>query len=127
MLGLALASTRHAARWRRDLEWGVEKESTLRPEGDVHEADENRHLDERADDRRERRAAVNTEARDGDRDGELEVVGGGRERERRCLLVVGAHALAHEERDREHHHEVDEQRYGDPQHIEWQLNDRLAL
>jgi hypothetical protein len=34
------------------------------------------------------------------------------------LLVVGAHALAHEERDREHHHEVDEQRHRDAEDVE---------
>ena len=64
---------------------------------------------------------------DGDRDGELEVVRRGGERERRRLRVVGADALAHEERHHEHHDEVDEQRDRDAQHVERQLHDRLAL
>ena len=34
------------------------------------------------------------------------------------LRVVRAEPLAHPEGDQEHHHEVDQQRHGDPQHVE---------
>ena len=45
-----------------------------RPERDIDESDENRHLDERPDDTGQRLAGRGTEDADGDGDCELEVV-----------------------------------------------------
>jgi hypothetical protein len=42
------------------------------------------------------------------------------------LLVVGAHALAHEERDCKHHKELEQQRNAEAEHIERELHNRLA-
>ena len=49
------------------------------PEADVHEADEDGDLDQRADDAGEGLAGGHAEDADGDGDGELEVVAGGGE------------------------------------------------
>ena len=61
----------------------------LEVQGHVHEADEHRHLHQRADDGGEGLARVQAEDGDGDRDGKLEVVRGGREGEGGRLRVVG--------------------------------------
>ena len=70
---------------------------------------------------------MDAEDRDGHRDGQLEVVAGGREREGRRLRVVGAEPVPHVERHEEHHHEVDQQRDRDPDDVHRQLHDVLAL
>jgi len=59
---------------------------------DVDEADQRRDLDERTHYRGKGLARADTEGRDGHRDGELEVVASGRERERGSLFVVEAEA-----------------------------------
>ena len=83
-------------------------------ERDVHQADEHRHLDERADDGGEGLAAVDAEDRDAHRDGELEVVRAGGEGERRGLGVAQADGLGDEERHEEHDREVGEHRAARP-------------
>ena len=97
------------------------------PERHVHQGDQHRHLDQRPDHRRERRAAADPERRHRHRDRQLEVVGRRRERERGRLPVCRAGAHAHPERDQEHHHEVDQQRDRDPHDVERQGHDVLAL
>ena len=99
----------------------------LEEEGDVDQADEHRDLDERPDDRRERRPRVDAEDRDRHGDRQLEVVRRRREGERRRLRVVGPELPPHPERDEEHHDEVDEQRQGDAEHVERQGHDVPAL
>src|ERR1035438_1693169 len=47
--------------------------------------------------------------------------------ERGGLCIVGADLLAHPERGEEHHHEIDGEGDGDPNHVERQLHDHLAL
>ncbi len=47
--------------------------------------------------------------------------------ERGGLSVMGAHFAAHVEGDEEHDDEIDEQRNGDPNHVERNLHDVLAL
>ena len=61
---------------------------------DVDEADQRRDLDERTHYRGKGLARADTEGRDGHRDGELEIVASGRERERGSLFVVEAEATA---------------------------------
>ena len=90
------------------------------PEGerDVDEGDEHGHLDERADDAGERLAGGDAEGGDRDRDGELEVVAGGGEGERRRALVGHAERAPEQEAAAPHQGEVDEQRQGDAGDVE---------
>ena len=74
-------------------------------EGHVHQADQDRHLNEGADNRRESLAGVDAEDRHGHGDRQLEVVAGGGEGQGRRLCVVRSGLHAHEERDKEHDHE----------------------
>ena len=69
-------------------------EPGAQPQGDIDEGDHYRHFDEGPDDRGEGLSRAEAEDRDGDRDGELEVVARRGEGERRRLGVVGADGLA---------------------------------
>src|ERR1700683_2860692 len=68
-------------------EAGLAEVPALRPAGDRDQSDHDGDLDQRADDRGERRAAVDPESRDRNRDCELEVVRRGGERKRRGLRI----------------------------------------
>ena len=65
-------------------------EPPAQPEGDVDQADQDRDLDQRADDAGEGLAGGDAEDADGDGDGELEVVARGGEGERRGARVAAA-------------------------------------
>src|SRR5690625_5701771 len=68
------------------------------PEGDVDQADEHRHLDQRTDDTGEGLTAGSAEGADGDGDGELEVVACCGECQRRGAGVAETDALAEQDR-----------------------------
>ena len=70
---------------------------------------------------------MNAESRHRHRNGQLEVVRRGGEREGHRLAVRGANLLGHEEGNEEHQHEVDQQRDGDAHHVERKLHDGFAL
>ena len=97
------------------------------PQGDVDKADEHRHLDERADDRREGDARTDAEDRDGHGDGEFEVVARCGEGECGGAAVVRTEFSAHEETHQEHDGEINGERDGDAHDIERQFDDFLAL
>jgi len=101
--------------------------SPLEVQRDVHEREQHRHLDQRADNRRERDAGADAEHRDRDRDREFEVVRRRGEPDRGRGRVVGADAAAHPEAHEEHHHEVDRERDGDQQHVSGRGNDPATL
>jgi hypothetical protein len=65
-----------------------------RPQGDVDESDEDRHLDQGSDDAGQCLAAGDSEGADGDRDGQLEVVARGGEGQRGGAFVGEADGLA---------------------------------
>ena len=87
------------------------------PKGDVYKANQYGYLDERADNGGESCSAFYSEARDGDGDGELKIVGSGREGEGRRLRVICAALLRNEERSKEHHYEIREERHADPENV----------
>ena len=91
--------------------------SALEVEGYVHQADEHGHLYQGADDRSEGLSGADAEYRHSYGDGQLEVVAGSSEGEARRLGIVSSYSLAHVERDQEHDHEVNKQRYGDSYNI----------
>jgi len=97
------------------------------PQGHVDESDEDRHLDQRADDAGQRLAGRRAEHADGDGDRQLEVVRRGREGERRRAGVAEAQRAPEREREEEHRHEVHEQRQRDEDDVERPGGDRLAL
>ena len=97
------------------------------PEGDVDEADQDRHLDQRADHCGEGDAGFHAEHRDGHGDGELEVVSRSSEGERRRARIVGTDALGQEEAREEHDGEIDRERDGDAHDIQRQRDDGISL
>src|SRR5690625_1299948 len=97
------------------------------PEGDVDEADEDGHLNQRTHDSGQRLSAGCAEGADGDGDGELEVVARRGERQRGRSGVAEADALAEQEACQPHECEVDQERQRDSGHVEWVGDDRLAL
>ena len=52
-------------------------EISLEAQGNIHQRDHHRHLDQGADDRGKCRSGIDSEHRDRDRDGQLEIVRGG--------------------------------------------------
>src|SRR5690606_41480324 len=72
-------------------------------------------------------AGGHAEGGDGDRDGQLEVVAGGREGEGGRAVVGEADRLAQEEGTGPHHSEVHQQRQRDAGHIQRLRGDRPAL
>ena len=93
----------------------------------VDQADQHRHLDQRADHGRERHRRGDAEDRDGHGDRQLEVVARGGEGQRRGARVVGPDLPGHEEADQEHDREVGAERNRDPQHVQRLGDDPLAL
>ena len=83
------------------------------PQGDVHQGDENRNLDERTHDTGERFAAGDAEDADRHGDRQLEVVARRSERQGGGPLVGEAECLAERERPEPHDGEVAQQRQGD--------------
>ncbi len=96
----------------------IVKKTLLKKECHVDQPDHHRHFHQRPDDGCKGLAGGNPEDRHGHGDGQLEVIAGCREGERGRLLVVRADRLAHQEADQEHDHEVDQQRDGDPHHVQ---------
>ena len=94
----------------------------LQPQRNLHQQNQRRDLDQRADHRGKGRAGVEAEDGHRNRDGQLEVIARRGERERGRLRVIGARLAAHPEADKEHHHKVDQQRQGDAQHIQRKLD-----
>ena len=75
-------------------------EAAASPERDVDEPDQDRHLDQRADDTGERFSRSHAEDADRDRDRQFEVVAGGGERDRGVAVVREPEAQPGEERRR---------------------------
>ena len=84
-------------------------------------------LNQRANDRGEGRTGIDSEDGDGNGYRQFKVVAGCRERNRGCLRVVSPDLSPHPEAHEEHHHEVDEKRNGDPQHVQRNLNNEVPL
>ena len=127
---LRLAAAARAAatdRRKRNGLAGVAIKPPAKRQGHVHQADEDGHLDQRPDHRREGGARVDAKHGDGDGDRQFEVVARGGESDRRRLRVVGADAFAHPEAHEKHHQEEDQQRHRDPQHVGGDLHDQAAL
>jgi hypothetical protein len=101
----------------------AERTSTASPQGerDVDQADEDGDLDQGSDDPGQGLAGGDAEGRDGHGDGELEVVAGGGEGQRRRALVAQAERVAQEVAAAPHEGEVDEQRQRDPGDVEGRL------
>src|SRR5699024_7629430 len=97
------------------------------PERDIDESNKHRHLDERADDPCECLPRGSAKGADGDRDGELKVVAGRGESERRRASISEPDRFADDHADEPHDGEVGEERYGDARNIERVLGDGLAL
>jgi hypothetical protein len=92
-----------------------------------HEADEHRDLHQGADDRGEGLAGI--EAEDGHRhgNGQFEIIAGRSEGQRGGDAVIRARLGRHEEGEKKHHQEIDDQGDGDAHHIQGELHDVFAL
>ncbi len=98
------------------------KPVSLQPQRNLHQQNQRRDLDQRADHRGKGRAGVEAEDRDRNRDSQLEVIARRGERERGRLRVIGTCLASHPETHKEHHHKIDQQRNGNTQHIQRKLD-----
>src|SRR5450631_2257071 len=86
--------------------------AAAQPECDVHQAHQDRHLDEWSDDAGERLTRRDAENTNGYGNSKLKVVTSSREREGRRFRIPQAQPVAERETPPEHDREVDEQRCG---------------
>src|ERR1022692_473629 len=89
------------------------------PKCDIDQRNQNRDLDQRSDHGCESGTVVDAERGDCHGDGEFEIVRRCGEGKRGCFRIVGTHLLTHPKRHEEHDDEVDSQRDGNSNHVEW--------
>ena len=105
----------------------VSEVPSLEPEGNVDQADHDRHFHQGTDHRGKGRPGIEAEDRHGHGDGEFKVVAGSRKSQGSGFAVVGPDLPAHPERHKKHHHEVDQERDGDAHHVQGNLDDEVAF
>lgn len=106
---------------------GLELPSARHPADQVHQANQDRDLDQRPDSRGEGLRAIGPESRDGHRDCQLEVVTGSRKALRRRELVAEPEITRDPEREEENDDEVDDEGRGDTDDRHDLLHDLAAL
>ena len=90
------------------------------PQGHVHQADEHRHLHQGADDRGKGLTRLEAEDCHRHRDGQLKIVAGRGKRQGGGNAITRPGLGRHIKSDEKHHHEIDDQGNGDPDHVQGQ-------
>src|SRR5829696_1184125 len=97
------------------------KASAAEPERHTYETDQDRHFNQWADYRRKGDRRAKAERGDGNRDSELKVIASGCESSGGGLAVISTYHFPHQEADKEHNDEIDCERNGNADHVEWEL------
>src|SRR3990172_8266774 len=103
------------------------KVTTLEKERHVDQADQHGNFYQRANHRSKSDSRVDAKDCHRYRDSQLEIVAGGRERQRRGLGIVCSQPAAQIKADQEHQHEVKQQRDGNPDDVKRYLDDQVAF